>query len=74
MEKVVDNTPVWFLITTIMLMGGAVSVLFGYFLWSIKGILMDIKNSLHDLFKKHDDHESRLSKLEGTCAARHGAE
>lgn len=71
MPSVADDTPVWFLITTIMLMGGAVSVLFGYFLWSIKAILTEIKDSLKELFNKHDDHESRLSKLEGKCAAQH---
>lgn len=50
--------------------------LFGYFLFSMKGILGDLKESISELkdlvgklFEKDNNHESRISAIEGRCAA-----
>lgn len=57
----------------------AVLILSGYFLWSIRRVLADFSNQVKDLktllgklFDHHDDHEKRLSRLEGTCRSRNG--
>jgi len=54
-------------------------VLAGYFLWSIKRILDDfkeevkgLKETLRMLFTKGDNHENRISRIEGRCEANHG--
>lgn len=68
------DTPTWFLIVAVVLMGGIITALGGYFLWSVKGILVgfkeavdELKSLIQKLFDKHDDHETRLSALEGRC-------
>lgn len=49
----------------------------GYFLWSMRNILADLKQEISDLksviekiFAKNDDHEKRLSRIEGICRGR----
>jgi hypothetical protein len=66
-----ENADTWFLQI-------AVLVLSGYFLWSIRNLLHDFKNQIKDLnltisriFVRSDDHERRLSMLEGRCAVMH---
>lgn len=48
-----------------------------YFLWSIRNILTDLKDEIKELkdfinkvFNKSDDHEQRISRLEGICKGR----
>lgn len=60
----------WF-INLIALGGGC------YFLYSAKSILADLKAEITDLkdtirriFEKHDDHERRISRIEGICKGR----
>jgi len=55
------------------------TALAGYFLWSVQKILRDfkdqvkeLKETLRKLFDRGDDHEHRLSHLEGRCDAMHG--
>lgn len=57
----------WFLILAVVLLGG-------YFLWSVKGMVGDIKSSLVKLenfigrlFDKFNNHEARLRVLESKC-------
>lgn len=76
MPEFLSTLPAWFLVLSILLLIGAVSLLAGYFLWSVKGILAgfkeaveELKNLIEKLFDKHDDHEQRLSLLEGRCDA-----
>jgi len=54
-------------------------VLASYFLWSVQRILRDfkeevrgLKETLRTLFQRGDNHENRLSRLEGRCDAMHG--
>lgn len=79
MPEFLSALPVWFLVLSILVLFGAVSILAGYFLWSVKGILAGFKEAVEELktlieklFDKHDDHEQRLSALEGRCDAMHG--
>jgi len=58
----------WFLVF-------AVTVLGGYFLWSVKGLFEDLKASIQDLkdtikelFDTRNDHEGRLKVLETRMA------
>uniref|UniRef100_A0A831U363 Uncharacterized protein n=1 Tax=Geobacter metallireducens TaxID=28232 RepID=A0A831U363_GEOME len=74
MTELLHGVPGWFLIIVIVLFGGAITLLGGYFLWSVKGILAGFKDAVEELktliqklFDKHDDHEKRLSALEGRC-------
>jgi len=67
-----DNIDPWFLQII-------VPILAGYFLWSIQRLLRDfkeeirgLKETLRLLFHKNDDHENRLSRIEGRCDAMHG--
>ena len=62
----------WFLELGVLFLGG-------YFLWSIRGVLADFKDSVGELktligklFDKDSDHEKRISKLEGAHQANHG--
>ena len=60
----------WFV--NLLALGGAC-----YFLWSIKGILADMRLDIAELksmfFSRTDAHEQRLSRLEGVCKTRrHG--
>jgi hypothetical protein len=74
---VLQGTPVWFLLFIIFIMGAMLTAFGGYCTWSIKNIFTDLKGSIMDLkeliaklFDKHDDHEARLSHLEGKCMNR----
>ena len=58
----------------------AVLILSGYFLWSIRKVLADFSDQVKDLkdllgklFEHHDNHEQRLSRLEGVCQGRRNA-
>lgn len=81
MAELLKAFPLWFLILAIILLCGTVTLLGGYFLWSVKGILNgfreaveELKELISKLFDKHDDHENRLSALEGRCEAMHGVD
>lgn len=76
MVETLKMVPVWFLIIAIVLLVSAVTLLSGYFLWSVKGILTgfkeavdELKTLIQKLFDQHNDHETRLSALEGRCDA-----
>ena len=50
-----------------------------YFLWSIKGLFRDLKESIlelksliQDLYNHRNDHENRLVALETRCKYQHG--
>lgn len=52
-----------------------------YFLWSVKGILKGLREDIQKLqetiekiFNRTDDHETRLSRLEGICKGRRNGE
>lgn len=68
----VQEAPAWFLLFLLVGAGIAISALFGGLLWSIRAILKGIQDDLRALFDKHDNHESRLARLEGKCKAEHG--
>ena len=79
MADLLSTVPGWFLVIAVILLVGVVTLLGGYFLWSVKGILSGFKEAVEELkelisklFNKHDDHETRLSSLEGRCDAMHG--
>lgn len=74
---ILKTTPTWFLLFIILVMGGLLTGFGAYCTWSIKNIFGDLKESILDLkaliaklFDKHDDHEERLSRLEGKCMNR----
>ena len=67
-----SNTPIWFILFVVFIMSGCIILLGGYFLWSMKNIFADLKNSIESLkelisqlYDKHGDHESRISVIEG---------
>lgn len=72
MGEHLSQTPDWFLRLSVIGLGSAVTLLIGGLLWSIRETLKDIKDDLRGLFARHDDHERRLSKLEGAHAAKYG--
>lgn len=60
-----ENADTWFLQIAVLLLSG-------YFLWSIRGLLNDFKSQIKELnmtsarlFTRGDDHERRISTLEG---------
>lgn len=72
MTEQLSNTPVWFILFVVFIMSGIIIFLGGYFLWSLKNVFNDLKQSIESLknlisqlYDKHDDHESRISKMEG---------
>lgn len=76
MLELLKTVDTWFLILAVILLCGAVTILGGYFLWSVKGILSgfrdaveELKTLIEKLFDKNNNHETRLSALEGRCAA-----
>ena len=72
MAEILKSINPWLLILTVILLGG-------WFVWSVRNIfegfakaVNDLRNLIEKLFDKHDDHETRLSSLEGRCDAMHG--
>lgn len=77
MMSLLSNTPVWFILFVVFIMACCLVLLGGYFLWSIKNIFADLKSSIESLkdlisklYDKHDDHESRISVIEGQLLRR----
>ena len=71
MAEFIKSIDMWFLVLAVMLLGG-------WFVWSVRNIfdnfvraVNDLQKLIEKLFDKHEDHESRLSALEGRCDARH---
>lgn len=72
MTEVIKTIDPWFL-------NIAVIGLASYFLWSIKALFKDLKESItdlkaliKDLYDHRNDHESRIVALETKCAYQHG--
>jgi hypothetical protein len=69
--KTVDT---WFLLVVIVCLFGVVSMLGGYFLWSVKRIFSDLRESLENLEEliqrlttRDNNHEVRLRVIEERC-------
>jgi len=69
-----ENADTWFLQIAVLLLSG-------YFLWSIRGLLNDFKSQIKELnitsarlFSRGDDHERRISVLEGRCSLMHNGD
>jgi len=67
MQDMLKSVDPWFLNLSVLLLSG-------YFLWSIRNIFTGFKeaveklaNLIDRLYEKHDDHETRISNLEGRC-------
>lgn len=79
MTDFLKSVDAWFLIFLVLFLAAVVSALGGYFLWSVKGLLTDLKASILELketisklFDYRNDHESRIKVLETRikiCAA-----
>ena len=61
----------WFLNLLVMLLSA-------YFLWSVRGLFKDLKDSIRDLkqlisdlYDHRNDHETRIVALETRCNERH---
>lgn len=72
MSDLVQKIDPWFL--NIAVIGLAV-----YFLWSVKSLFRDLKESINDLkslirdlYAHRNDHESRIVALETKCTLQHG--
>ena len=72
MAEFIKSIDVWFLVLAVMLLGY-------WFVWSVRNIfdnfikaINDLRKLIDKLFDKNDDHETRLSALEGRCDAMHG--
>lgn len=70
MAEMITKADAWFV--NFVALGGAV-----YFLWSMRGILSDLKAEIADLkavikeiFDRNNDHERRISRIEGICKGR----
>ncbi len=77
--ELLKTTPTWFLIVSIVLLLAALALFGRYFLWSVNQTLQgftaavdELKELIKELFGKHNDHESRISALEGRCNLMHG--
>lgn len=71
MLDLLKGVDVWFLVFVVFALCGCVSVLGGYFIWSMKGLLYDLKASIRELketikelFEDRNDHENRITILE----------
>ena len=49
-----------------------VLLLGGYFIWSVKTGLRDIKDLIKELFEDRNEHEDRIKELEVRCNIFHG--
>ena len=72
MLDIVKSTDTWFV--NIMF-----AILTAYFLWSIKGLFRDLKDSISelkklitDLYEHRNEHERRITSLETKCSWEHG--
>ena len=81
MVQQLSSTPLWFILFVVFIMSGCLVFLGGYFLWSMKNIFNDLKQSIESLkelisklYDKHDDHESRISVIEGMMLHRRKAD
>jgi hypothetical protein len=70
MAEFLKSVDIWFLVLAIIFLGG-------WFVWSVKKIfgdftaaVADLRLLIRELFEKHNDHEGRLSRLEGEHNAR----
>lgn len=77
MVEQLSNTPLWFILFIVFIMSGIIVFLSGYFLWSIKNVFADLKlaieslkNLIAQLYDKHNNHENRISIIEGTLLHR----
>lgn len=77
MTQQLTTTPLWFILFVVFIMSGCIILLGGYFLWSMKNIFADLKQSIESLknlisqlYDKHDDHENRISVIEGVLLHR----
>jgi len=64
MNDLLKSVDTWFLIMAVLFLGG-------YFIWSMKKLLTDFRESIaevkkfiEELFKDRNNHESRIVKLE----------
>lgn len=71
MADILKSADPWFL-------NMAVICLAAYFLWSIKGLFKDLKDSIadlktliKDLYDHRNDHEVRLTAMETRCRLKH---
>jgi hypothetical protein len=74
MTDVLKTIDPWFLNLLVLILGM-------YFLWSVKNIFKDLKDSIKDLkdlikdlYEHRNDHEARLITLETKCKYMHGDE
>lgn len=72
MAHLVSSADPWFI--NMLLVGLA-----AYFLWSIKGLFKDLKDSITDLkklitdlYEHRNDHERRITAIETKCLWEHG--
>ena len=74
MTDIIKTIDPWFLNMSVI--GLAV-----YFLWSMKALFKDLKDSINelkalikDLYDHRNDHESRIVALETKCTVQHGGD
>lgn len=65
MPDLVKNIDPNLLILLVILLGG-------YFIWSVKTGIQDIKHLIRELIEDRNSHESRLTRIESRCGMHHG--
>lgn len=72
MSDIVKTIDPWFLNLLVI-------ILAAYFLWSVKGLFKDLRESIlelkkliTELYDGRNDHEKRITALETKCAWEHG--
>lgn len=65
------DLPTWFLVFLVVMSAGVISLLFGYFLFSMKQMfaglqltLKELKDLIKELFEDRNDHSTRITALE----------
>lgn len=73
MTDILQSTDKWFLVLAVLLFGG-------YFVWSVrrmfedlKDTIRELKNTIRELFDHRNDHETRITAIETRCKERRRA-
>jgi len=77
MTQLLSSVPVWFLIFLVIVLGGAITVLGSYLIFSLKQMfkglqstLQELKDLIKELFEDRNDHEARIKAIETRCEER----
>jgi len=80
MTDFLNGVPAWFLIFLVIVLGGALSVIGSYLIFTLKQMfaglqstLQELKDLIKELFEDRNDHEARIKAIETRCEERKAA-